>query len=157
MAQEVSIVRPGEGEVIELGPIRIRVLEDGSRTGHRLALCEATIAPRSSGPPLHRHAGHDEGFYVLSGTVRFTTGERTWDAPPGTLVLAPTEAPHTFANPADEPATFLATFSPDMFVQYFRDLRDALADGQELDERLDRQISSRYATTPVHDPAPGGG
>ncbi|WP_037854835.1 cupin domain-containing protein [Streptomyces sp. NRRL S-340] len=152
MAQEVAIVRPGDGEVIELGPIRIRVLEDGGRTGHRLAVCEATLAPRSSGPPLHRHAGHDEGFYVLSGTVRFTTGDRTWDAPPGTLVLAPTDAPHTFANPADEPATFLATFTPDLFVQYFRDLRDALAQGEELDEQLDRRISSRYATAPVHTP-----
>lgn len=149
MSQEVSIVTPDGGEVIELGPIRIRILEDGSTTEHRLAVCEVTIAPRSSGPVLHRHAHHDEGFYILSGTPRFTVGEREYDAPQGTLVVVPPGAPHTFANPADEPVAFLATFTPDLFVQYFRDLRDALAAGQEMTEQLDRHISSRYATTPA--------
>ena len=149
MVKEVSVVTPDDGEVIELGSIRIRILEGGSTIGHRLALCEVTLAPRSSGPPLHRHARHDEGFYILSGTARFTTGEREYDATRGTLVVAPTESLHTFADPGDEPLVFLATFSPDLFVQYFRDLRDALAEGQELGKQLDRHLLSRYATTPV--------
>jgi mannose-6-phosphate isomerase-like protein (cupin superfamily) len=151
MTQEVSIVTPDAGEVIELGPVRIRVLEDGSTTDHRLGLCEVTLAPRSSGPALHRHARHDEGFYILSGTVRFTVDERTYDAARGTLVVVPPGAAHTFANPGDEQGVFLATFSPDLFVQYFRDLRDALADGQEPVDRLARRIGTRYATTPADD------
>ncbi|MGW1870639.1 hypothetical protein ACWCPS_34485 [Streptomyces mauvecolor] len=36
------------------------ILEDGSRTGHRLATAEADLAPHP--PPQHRHAQHDESF-----------------------------------------------------------------------------------------------
>lgn len=32
------------------------------------------MAPRIQGPPQHRHARHDEGFYILFGTVRFNVG-----------------------------------------------------------------------------------
>jgi hypothetical protein len=38
-------------------------------------------------------------------------------------------APHTFANPADEPAVMLTTFTPDLYMQYFRDLSDASTAG----------------------------
>ncbi|AEW99750.1 hypothetical protein SCATT_p15570 (plasmid) [Streptantibioticus cattleyicolor NRRL 8057 = DSM 46488] len=146
---DASIVMPDGGEVIEFGPIRMRILEDGSATGHRLAISEVTLAPRGSGPVLHRHARHDEGFYILSGTARFTIGERERDVPPGTLVVVPPDVPHTFANPTDEPVVFLATFSPDLFVRYFREVRDALADGRELTGQAERRLLSRYGTTPV--------
>ena len=39
---------------------------------------EITVAARTDGPPQHRHARHDEGFYVVSGTARFTVGQTTW-------------------------------------------------------------------------------
>ena len=71
-----SIVGPDGGEVVRLGPATVRILEDGSTTGHRLGIGEITVAPHSSGPPQHRHARHDEGFYVVSGTARFTIGGR---------------------------------------------------------------------------------
>ncbi|MCQ4041253.1 cupin domain-containing protein [Streptantibioticus rubrisoli] len=146
---DVSIVTPHDGEVIDLGPIRMRILEDGSTTGHRLAIGEVTLAPRSKGPTLHRHALHDEGFYIISGTARFTVEEREYDAARGTLVVVPPGVPHTFANPGDEPVVMLTTFSPDVFVQYFRDIRDALTSGQELTEQANRYLMSRYATTPA--------
>ncbi len=71
---EVSIFRPGDGEVVLRGPVQMRILEDGSTTQHRLGLGEITIAPHTDGPPQHRHGQHDEGFYVVSGTARFTVG-----------------------------------------------------------------------------------
>jgi oxalate decarboxylase/phosphoglucose isomerase-like protein (cupin superfamily) len=61
----------------------------------------------------------------------------------------PPGAPHTFANPGDEPLIMINTFTPDLYVQYFRDLRDAVADGQELTPRLTSEVMSRYATTPA--------
>ena len=54
------------------------ILEDGSTTGHHLGVGEITLAPHTDGPPQHRHARHDEGFYVVSGTARFTVGETTY-------------------------------------------------------------------------------
>ncbi|SED38331.1 hypothetical protein SAMN04490356_8218 [Streptomyces melanosporofaciens] len=52
----VSVVGPDGGESIQLGPTRMRILEDGSTTGHRLGIGEITIAPHTQGPPQHRHA-----------------------------------------------------------------------------------------------------
>ena len=74
---QVSIVGPDGGEVALQGPTRLRILEDGSTTAHRLGIAEITIAPHIAGPPQHRHGRHDEGFYVVAGTARFTVGEET--------------------------------------------------------------------------------
>ncbi|BBA95896.1 hypothetical protein RVR_946 [Actinacidiphila reveromycinica] len=148
---EVSVTGPDGGEVIELGATTMRILEDGSTTGHRLGIGEITIAPHTDGPPQHRHAEHDEGFYVVSGTVHFTVGEAVHVAPAGTLAMIPPGAPHTFANHGDEPAVILNTFTPDLYVRYFRDLRDMIAGGGELTARATIDVMSRYATEPADD------
>ncbi|MFD8733318.1 cupin domain-containing protein [Streptomyces sp. NPDC059618] len=149
----VSVVGPGDGETIVLGTTRMRVLEDGSHTGHRLAIAESVLAPHTQGPPQHRHALHDEGFYILSGTVRFTVGEEVHDAVAGTLVMVAPCTPHTFANPTGQPAVMLSTFTPDLYVQYFRDLQEVLADGRPLTPQANIEAMSRYATEPATGPA----
>ncbi|MFJ8436799.1 cupin domain-containing protein [Kitasatospora sp. NPDC094019] len=148
----VSVVRPGEGETVLLGSTRMRILEDGSTTGHRLGIAESVLAPHTPGPPQHRHAQHDEGFYILSGTVRFTVGEEVHDVTAGTLLVVPPGAPHTFANVADEPAVMLSTFTPDPYVQYFRELRDLHADGGTVARDAQLRLMDRYATTPATTP-----
>ena len=150
-APAVSVVGPGEGETILLGATQFRILEDGSSTGHRLGFAESVLAPHTPGPPQHRHAQHDEGFYIVSGTVRFTVGQKTYDAVAGTFVMIPPGAPHTFANPGDQPAVMLSTFTPDLYVQYFRDLRDMIASGQPLSPQASIETMSRYATEPAAD------
>ncbi|WP_274918063.1 cupin domain-containing protein [Streptomyces sp. WZ-12] len=147
----VSVVGPGDGETIVLGTTHMRVLEDGSHTGHRLAIAESVLAPHTQGPPQHRHAQHDEGFYVLSGTVRFTVGDEHYDASTGTLVMVPPGTPHTFANLTDQPAVMLSTFTPDLYVQYFRDLQEVLAGGRPLTPEANVDAMSRYATEPATD------
>jgi mannose-6-phosphate isomerase-like protein (cupin superfamily) len=146
---EVSVVGPGDGEVIALGPARIRLLEDGSTTGHRLGAAEITLAPHAPGPPQHRHARHDEGFFVVSGTARFTVGDAAYEAPAGSLVMVPPGAPHSFANPGAEPLVMINTFTPDIYVQYFRDLRDVLASGQPLTDEAVAGVMTRYETVPA--------
>ncbi|MFJ3221570.1 cupin domain-containing protein [Kitasatospora sp. NPDC086801] len=149
----VSVVAPGDGETIVLGTTRMRVLEDGSHTGHRLGMTESVLAPHTPGPPQHRHARHDEGFYVLSGTVRFTVGDRDHDATAGTFVMVPPGAPHTFANVTDQSAVMLSVFTPDLYVQYFRDLQSMTADGGALTPEAGLRTMSRYATEPATDVA----
>jgi quercetin dioxygenase-like cupin family protein len=150
MAQ-VSLVGPDGGESIQLGLTRMRILEDGSTTGHRLGMGEITLAPHTDGPQQHRHARHDEGFYVVSGTARFTVGETTYDGPAGTLVMVPPGAPHTFANPTDGTTVLLNTFTPDLYVEYFRDLRDMIAGGRPLTAETMVEAMRRYATEPASD------
>ena len=146
---QVSVTGPDAGESIQLGPVRMRILEDGSTTGHRLGIGETTLPPHTEGPPQHRHAQHDEGFYVVSGTVRFTVGETTHDATAGTLVMVPPGAPHTFANPGDVPAVVLNTFTPDLYVNYFRDLRDMIEGGGPMTPDAVAGVMARYATEPI--------
>lgn len=148
---DMSIVGPDGGESIQLGPTRMRILEDGSTTNHRLGIGEITLAPHTDGPPQHRHARHDEGFYVVSGLARFTVGTKSYDAPAGTLVMLPPGAPHTFANPTDGTTVLLNTFTPDLYVQYFRDLRQMIAAGHDLDETALIDAMRRYATEPATD------
>jgi quercetin dioxygenase-like cupin family protein len=147
----VSVVGPDDGETLRLGTTRFRILEDGRNTGHRLGLAESILAPHTPGPPQHRHAQHDEGFYVISGTVRFTVGRKDYDASAGTLVMIPPGAPHTFANLTDQPAVMLSTFTPDLYLQYFRDLRDMFADGRPLTAQASIEAMGRYATEPATD------
>jgi quercetin dioxygenase-like cupin family protein len=146
---QVSVVRPDGGEIALDGPTRLRILEDGRTTAHRLGIAEITIAPHVAGPPQHRHGRHDEGFYVVAGTARFTVGEDTYDAPAGTLVMVPPGAPHTFANASDEPAVLLNTFTPDLYLQYFRDLRDMVAAGSQPTAGQIADVMARYATEPA--------
>jgi len=151
---QLSIVGPGDGETLQLGAgTRMRILEDGSTTGHRLGIAEGTIAPRTAGPPQHRHAEHDEGFYVISGLLRFTVGDDEYDAGPGTLVMVPPGTPHTIANPGDDPAHALTTFTPSRYVHYFRELRDAFAAGPPTPDELEA-IMARYATETSTEYAP---
>ena len=147
----LSVMGPGDGETIILGTTRMRVLEDGSHTEHRLAIAESVLAPHTQGPPQHRHARHDEGFYIISGTVRFTVGDEDHDATAGTLVMVPPGIPHTFANLTDQPAVMLSTFTPDLYVQYFRDLQDTLAAGRPLTPQANIDAMKRYATEPATD------
>jgi hypothetical protein len=43
----------------------------------------------------------------------------------------------------------LNTFTPDLYVQYFRDLRDMIASGQVLDDDDVMDVMARYATEPA--------
>jgi pimeloyl-ACP methyl ester carboxylesterase/quercetin dioxygenase-like cupin family protein len=150
----VSVVTARGGDLVMTGPVRLRILEDGSTTSHRLGIAEISIAPHTAGPPQHRHAQHDEGFYVVAGTVQFTVGDQTHTAGQGTLVMVPPGAPHTFANAGDEPAVLLNTFTPDLYVQYFRDLRSMLEAGQPPTPPVIEQVMARYGTEPATEYAP---
>jgi quercetin dioxygenase-like cupin family protein len=44
--------------------------------------------------PVHRHAGADKFYLVLSGNASIVVGEETCDATPGTVVWAPADVPH---------------------------------------------------------------
>lgn len=146
---DVAIVGPDQGEVIQIGPMRIRLLEDGRTTSHRLGVAEITVPPHTPGPPQHRHERHDEGFFTIAGTLRFTVGVSTHDAPAGTMVTVAPGVPHTFANVGDEPAVFLNTFTPDLYVEYFRDLGRLLAAGTRFTPEAAVAVMARYATYPA--------
>jgi oxalate decarboxylase/phosphoglucose isomerase-like protein (cupin superfamily) len=60
----------------------------------------------------------------------------------------PPGAPHTFANIGDEPLVMLNTFTPDLYVQYFRDLKAMLESGQPVTPDAVIGVMAKYATEP---------
>src|SRR2546430_11069159 len=107
---EVSVVAPDGGEAIQLGPIQMRILEDGRTTGHRLGVGEITIPPGTAGRPRHPPAPPAGGLSLGSGNPP-VPGGGTWSAPPpGPLEMAPPGAPPTLANPAQAPVLLVTTF-----------------------------------------------
>lgn len=142
----IAIATTANAELITAGPLRLRILEDGHTTGHRLGVAELTIPAHVAGPPQHIHHKHDETFYVITGSPSFTCGISTVIAEPGTLVTAPPGTPHTFANPGDTTAVVLCTFTPDLYIDYFRELSRLPAGPTGIDPKLIGEVMSRYAT-----------
>ncbi|MFD0385845.1 cupin domain-containing protein [Streptomyces stramineus] len=95
----INLVTQNDGDLLDMGSTRVRILEDGSRTDKRLGIAELWLAPGFSGPPQHLHRKHEETFFVLAGTVDFTSGHDTHRVSPGQLVTAPIGTPTPSATP----------------------------------------------------------
>ena len=146
----VIVVGPRDGEQSGGGPIRVRIIEDGSHTGHRLGIVECDLPPGPAAPPQHMHRGHDEVFIVTQGKMRFTSGADSIDVEAGACVTVPPGTPHTFSNPFDEPARFILTVTPDAYVEYFRDLGRLPVDEKGLLSPADiGRTMAKYATDVV--------
>lgn len=65
--------------------------------------------------------------------------------------MVPPGTPHTFANLTDQAAVMLSTFTPDLYVQYFRGLQEVFADGRPLTREANIDAMSRYTTEPATD------
>lgn len=46
---------------------------------------------------VHRHAGADKFYLIISGNASMVVGSETRDAGPGTLIWAPADVPHGVA------------------------------------------------------------
>lgn len=138
-------------ETFQAAGCTFRVLDDGTPTAGRSGVVELALPPGWGGPPQHTHREHDETFYVLTGSVRFTSGTELLLAGPGQLVTAPIGDPHTFANAdADAPATLLCTVTPEKYLSYFRELSGLTLDSNGRPNPSEvMELMARYATDPV--------
>ncbi len=126
------------------------IIEDGEATAGRIGVVECELKPGWLGPPQHTHKQHDETFYVLEGTVRFTTGERSFVLSAGESTTIPLGTPHTFGNASDDDrARLLGTVSPARYIKYFRELSSipTSAEGR-LDPATVRDLMDDYDTEP---------
>jgi mannose-6-phosphate isomerase-like protein (cupin superfamily) len=70
--------------------------------------------PRRLIAPFHVHHADDEAWYVLEGTLIFRVGEDEIEATAGSAVMAPRGKPHTYWNPAAEPARYVIVMTPNI-------------------------------------------
>ncbi|XP_014551808.1 hypothetical protein COCVIDRAFT_41958 [Bipolaris victoriae FI3] len=146
----INFVPASSGEILKLGHITCRIMEDGSRTDNRIGSAEFTLPPNTPGPPAHWHEMHDETFLVTQGVVRFhgPDGEII-DAHVGDYVTAPIRAPHTFSNPTNEPAKFFNTYTPAFYIDYFKILAEISKTDERMSKEKNIEVMSRYATIPA--------
>jgi quercetin dioxygenase-like cupin family protein len=94
---------PGDGRLF--GPGLTAKLEYGQSPD--FSVFEGELPPGSDGPPPHVHRIYDEAFYVLAGSVRFSSDGDGQECPAGSFVFVPRGSVHSFANPAGTAARVL--------------------------------------------------
>jgi quercetin dioxygenase-like cupin family protein len=133
---------------VKVGQLGINYIVDGSRSGG-LGVFELTVPAGSNVPPPHSHSGNEECVYVLEGTLRYTVGDETRDLGPGQSMSTPKGVVHAFANPFPGSARALIIQSPDIGVQYFKDVADVVNAGAPPDKAALMAVMSRYGLVPA--------
>ena len=75
----VKLCKKEEAETLHVGPMTIRIYEDGSLTENRVSAVLLQVPAGKSGPPMHWHRFHDELFLVTKGGGAMHTSERNTD------------------------------------------------------------------------------
>ncbi len=74
-------------------------------------------------PPPHIHTREDESFYILNGEVKYTVGDKTFNAGTGDWVFLPRNIQHAFQVQTDT-AEVLIHLSPGGFEEYFVEMSE---------------------------------
>ena len=89
----------------------------GTDTGGAYCLLEVSVAP-GIGVPRHTHTREDEAYFVLTGELEVTVGEKIHVLRPGDTLLAPRNIPHEVRNSGSMENHFLLMFSPSGFEEF---------------------------------------
>jgi len=136
-------MQPQEQPVVKLGQLEIRYLMDGTVTGAGVGMFELTVQPGARVPPPHSHSENEEIVYVLEGTLRYVVDDEMRDLKPGDRMYTPRGSVHAFSNPHASPARALIILTPDIGVQYFRDVAEVVAGGVPNPAKLP-EVMTRY-------------
>src|SRR5215471_985273 len=95
------------------------ILLSGEDTGGAYCLLDLRVAP-GQGVPLHTHTREDEAFFVLSGEVKATVGDKIFTLSAGETLIAPRNIPHQLRNPRNVANHYLIVFSPSGFEEFLK-------------------------------------
>jgi quercetin dioxygenase-like cupin family protein len=145
---QAHTVFPGEGEVGDLGVVRMRVLAAGeSTTNGSFSLLEFS---GDHGPWTvpHLHRGMEESFYVLDGEFTFAVGDERITTEPGSYILIPRGTPHMLAAGAGG-GRLLCFMVPGGLEEMFLELAQLPPDSI-TDSAARAAISARYDSIPIY-------
>lgn len=134
-------------DIIKVGQLEIRYLVDGADHGG-LGLFEMTVPPGAPVPPPHSHSRNEECIYVLEGVLRYSVDDEIRDLRQGESMSTPRGAVHAFRNVGSETVRALVMLTPDIGVNFFRDVGALAAGGPPDKERL-LEVMSRYGLVPA--------
>jgi mannose-6-phosphate isomerase-like protein (cupin superfamily) len=144
MALEVIFLPPGGGRSYDAGGMRGTFKADGAESDGMHCFTEWELAADETGPPPHVHREHQEAFFVTEGTVTFTAGEESYEAPAGSFILIPAGIAHKFSNPTDRPARCVNVWLPGGFEPYFKQMTALMSRGEPLDPDEVVTLSAEY-------------
>jgi quercetin dioxygenase-like cupin family protein len=140
---QVITLDVGEGQIVDLGNIRIIFKAVSADTGGAFTLAEYIGGP-GSGSQLHTHHNEDESFFILSGAMTFQLEDRVFEAAAGAFVLLPRGTRHAFATAGPEPVKAVMTFSPAGLEHFFVELSELTnREDEPSPEEIDA-LSQRY-------------
>jgi len=154
----MNIVAAGTGRPVPLGDqATFLVKEDGSHTRGNLLVAEMVVQPGFATPLQHVHHAHEEAWFILEGELEFTSGTRVQRVGPGGWVLVPIGIAHTFSNPGTTATRFIATMTPNLYLNYFYEMGEHMARAaressgvtEEARARITSEVMSRYQTEVV--------
>jgi mannose-6-phosphate isomerase-like protein (cupin superfamily) len=146
-----------EYELVNVGQLGIQYLIDGTAMGG-MGVFELTVPPNAQVPPPHSHTRNEECIYVLEGMLRCSVDGMARDLAQGEWGFTPRGSVHHFSNPYSETARALIVLTPDIGVQYFRDVGAIVNAGGPPDHEKLIGVMSRYGLVPAsppQSPAPG--
>ena len=133
---------------VSVGQLGIRYLIDGAAT-ESMGVFELTVPPGSNVPPPHSHSNNEEIVYVLEGTLRYSVGPESRNLAPGQTMHTPRGVVHGLSNPFDVPARALIVLSPDIGLQYFKDVAAVVNKGGPPDKATLVSVMGRYGLVPA--------
>jgi mannose-6-phosphate isomerase-like protein (cupin superfamily) len=140
------LVRPDDGQVADLGPVRMRVLAAGDAdTKRAFTLAEFTGGGGVWTVP-HIHLAMEESFFVLDGDFTFTYGEETIPVGVGSYILIPRDTRHMI-RAEGVGGRLLTLMVPGGLEEMFFELAQ-LPPGAITDPVVRAAISARYDSTP---------
>ena len=143
---QTHTMAPGEGRIVNLGVIKMRVLAAGeATTGRAFTLAEFTGGEGSWTVP-HIHRGMEESFFVLDGEFTFAVGEQQIPVGPGGYILVPRGTRHGITASAVG-GRFLTLMVPGGLEEMFFELAGLPPDGI-TDPAVRAAISARHASIP---------
>ncbi len=140
---------PAAEDVIRIGGLAIRFLQDRHATGGALDLFEMTVQPGGAMPVPHFHESWEETIYGLSGVSTWRVAGEDIAVQPGQSLFIRRGVVHGFRNDGAAPAGCLCMLTPGALgPAYFREMAAALAEGPPDPARLGA-IMRRYGLVPV--------
>jgi mannose-6-phosphate isomerase-like protein (cupin superfamily) len=118
----IAITQPSSSsiETFDIGPITIRVVENGDHTEDHATDVIYTIPPNASSCLPLQHNRHDETFFILHGTLRIGSASRSFDEATGSFVTVPKGELYSVKNLGEDYVEILATSTSDGYLEYLR-------------------------------------
>ena len=117
------ITAAGTGTIWNVVGDNITCKASGDQTQGAYAVVEE-MSPPQGGPALHLHRRTDEICYILEGEYQVVCGNRTFNAPQGTVFVVPKSVPHSLRNISAAPGRMLVTLIPGGFEKFFAEATD---------------------------------